>query len=146
MHVLAEQIGRERIYQVVDAFYSRIQTHPTLAVPFSGVRDWPHHKERLTYFWWVVLGGARTQQEHYEPIPKHFAAGFSPALLADWLTLFAAAIEEHVPAALAAAWLELARKIGSGLVIANGNYAQRIADQAGSKAIAERRDCAGQTT
>lgn len=126
-HVLAEQIGWDRIHLVVDRFYSSIQTHATLATPFARVREWPRHKDRLTYFWWVVLGGARTRQEQYEPIPKHFAAGFSPELLADWLALFAATVEEFVPAELAGEWLELARKIGAGLVTANEAYAQRVA-------------------
>lgn len=125
--VLAEQIGWDRIHLVVDRFYSSIQTHPTLATPFARVQEWPKHKERLTYFWWVVLGGARTRQEQYEPIPKHFAAGFSPELLADWLVLFKATVEELVPGELAGEWLALARKIGSGLVTANEAYAQRVA-------------------
>jgi hemoglobin len=122
---VAEQIGRETIYRVVDRFYSQIQTHPTLAGPFSHVEDWPHHKERLTYFWWVVLGGARTRQEQYDPVTKHFNAGFSPELLADWLVLFGTTVEQQVPAPLAAAWLEVAGKIGDGLVLANAAYAGR---------------------
>lgn len=125
MQSIAEQAGWETIYHVVDHFYSQIQRHPTLAGPFGHVEDWPRHKERLTYFWWVVLGGARTRQEQYDPVPKHFDAGFSPELLADWLALFRATVEQHVPAPLAAAWLEAAGKIGGGLVLANASYAAR---------------------
>ena len=124
--VLAEQIGWDQIHLVVDRFYSSVQTHPTLATPFARVQDWPKHKERLTYFWWVVLGGARTRQEQYEPIPKHFAAGFSPELLADWLVLFTATVEELVPGELAGEWLALARKIGSGCRCCHAQRTQRV--------------------
>lgn len=125
MQSIAEQLGWETIHRVVDRFYRQIQTHPTLAGPFSNVENWPHHKERLTYFWWVVLGGARTRQEFYDPVGKHFNAGFTPDLLADWMTLFRTTVEQHAPAPLAAAWTEAAGKIGDGLVLANAAYAQR---------------------
>jgi len=88
MQDIAETIGRERVAAVVDHFYERIRQHPTLATPFAIVDDWPLHKEYLTHFWWVSLGGKRYLQYGYAVAQKHTEAGFTPALLVDWLTLF----------------------------------------------------------
>jgi len=116
---LAESLGRPVIAQVVDEFYNRIRTHATLAAPFGAVADWPLHKERLTYFWWVVLGGARDRDFQYHVGTKHFQHGFTRALLADWLLLFEQTVRDLVPAAQAEAWLMLARRMGEGLAVAN---------------------------
>lgn len=123
---LASEIGWERIARVVDAFYDQVTMHPSLQHPFSVVADWPHHKERLTYFWWVVLGGEKLRREIYEPVPKHFRAGFNEMLLSDWLALFERTVRETVPKALADAWVERAKQVGSGLVIANKSLAERM--------------------
>ena len=116
---LAESIGRPAIAQVVDAFYTRIGTHPTLSVPFGDVAGWPLHKERLTHFWWVVLGGARDRDFQYNVSDKHFAHGFTHALLADWLLLFENTVRQFLPASQADAWLDLARRMGEGLAVTN---------------------------
>jgi hemoglobin len=115
------------IAQVVDTFYNRVQEHPSLKVPFARVTDWPHHKDRLTYFWWMILGGERFREESYAPVPKHFEANFSEPLLGEWLALFSATIRELVPEPLAALWIARARQIGAGLVIADRSYAGRLA-------------------
>ena len=49
MQTTAETIGRERIAQVVDTFYERVQRDPELAIPSSVVKDWPHHKALITH-------------------------------------------------------------------------------------------------
>jgi truncated hemoglobin YjbI len=122
---LAAEIGWDRIATVVDAFYDQVAVHPALQHPFAIVKDWPHHKDRLTYFWWVVLGGEKFRRETYEPVPKHFRAGFNEALLSDWLALFQATVQRIVPEPLAALWAERAKQVGAGLVIANKSYANR---------------------
>jgi hemoglobin len=115
MQDIADAIGQERIAAVVDHFYERIQRHPTLAAPFAGVHDWPAHKAILTHFWWVSLGGKRYLQYPYAVARKHIEAGFTAALLTDWLALFAEVIEADLPPELAQGWLERARKIGESL-------------------------------
>jgi len=121
------QLEWTRIAQVVDTFYNRVQEHPTLKVPFARVTDWPEHKDRLTYFWWIILGGERFRQEIYSPVPKHFEAKFSEPLLAEWLALFSKTILELVPEPLASTWVARAKQIGGGLVIAHNHHAERMA-------------------
>lgn len=122
---LAFEIGWGQIAAVVDRFYDWVMQHPALRGPFSVVTDWPHHKERLTYFWWVVLGGEKFRNEMYEPVPKHHGAGFGEALLKDWLALFDTTVKEIVPEPFAAAWISRAKQVGAGLAIANRSYADR---------------------
>ncbi len=115
MQDIAEAIGRDRVAAVVDRFYNRIQQHPTLAAPFRIVQDWPQHKEYLAHFWWVSLGGQRYMTYGYRVAEKHAEAGFTPALLVDWLALFETVVQEELPPELAAGWLERAQKIGESL-------------------------------
>ncbi len=115
MQDIADAIGRERVTRVVDIFYDRIQQHPTLATPFQRVHDWPAHKAILTHFWWVTLGGKRYMDYPYMVARKHEEAGFTPALLQEWLTLFRTTVQEEIPATLAAGWMERAERIGESL-------------------------------
>lgn len=115
MQDIADDIGQERIHRVVDRFYDRIQQHPLLSQPFARVDDWPEHKAILTHFWWVTLGGKRYLNHPYAVARKHEEAGFTPALLQEWLTLFRATVQEEVPATLAAGWIERAERIGESL-------------------------------
>lgn len=116
MQDIAEDIGRDRVARVVDTFYNRIQQHPTLATPFRRVHDWPGHKAILTHFWWVTLGGKRYLDYNYAVAHKHEEAGFTPALLADWLALFRQTIREQISEEpLAGGWIERAERIGESL-------------------------------
>lgn len=115
MRDIAEDIGHEWVALVVDRFYERVRHHPTLAAPFARVEDWPHHKALLTHFWWASLGGERYLKHNYEVPRRHAEAGFTPALLQDWLMLFRATLEAELPPELAAGWLDRARRIGESL-------------------------------
>lgn len=115
MQDIAEDIGRERVARVVDVFYERIQMHPVLQAPFAGVHDWPAHKEILTHFWWVTLGGKRYMDYSYAVARKHNDAGFTPALLVDWLGLFRDVVNAELPAELAGGWIRRAEVIGQSL-------------------------------
>lgn len=123
---LAEQIGKDRISAVVDRFYNLIQAHPNLSVPFQRVHDWPLHKERIAYFWWVSLGGQRHGDHSFAVVPKHWRAGFSEMLLADWKALFAEVVSSVLPPELAAAWMERVERIGASLVMANQSFGNQI--------------------
>ncbi|MEW6613793.1 MAG: group III truncated hemoglobin [Pseudomonadota bacterium] len=109
------EIGLPRIRAVVDDFYDRIQRHPTLAEPFGIVSDWDEHKAHLTHFWWISLGGPRFRPDGYNLIDKHAPVGVTPALIDDWLALFAQTLADHLPPELAAAWLERAVNMGRSL-------------------------------
>lgn len=116
---LAHQIGREAIDQVVDDFYNRIQKHPSLSKPFSIVNHWKDHKEKIAEFWWVVLGGAPRNSYKYDPVSKHFSAGFTQALLDDWKALFFEVLSAYLPLDLAQAWQSRVELIGGNLLLQN---------------------------
>ncbi|MBB5017496.1 hemoglobin [Chitinivorax tropicus] len=117
MQDIAQLIGKEQVAKVVSQFYQAIRQHETLKEPFLIVADWPHHEEILTHFWWVTLGGERYLDYTYQVAPKHMQAGFTPALLVDWLALFEQTISQCLPADLATPWLERAHRIGKSLVL-----------------------------
>ncbi len=110
-----QAIGLPAIAAVVDDFYDRIQRHPTLAEPFARVRDWPEHKARLTHFWWISLGGEAYRDDQYRVGPVHLALGIEPRLVDDWLALFRATLDEHLPPALADAWYLRAENMGRSI-------------------------------
>ncbi len=110
-----DQIGHERIQAVVDDFYDRIQRHPTLAEPFRRVTDWPGHKARLTHFWWLSLGGERYRDDEFRVGPAHMSLGITDPLVDDWLALFRAVLDDHLPADLADAWFARAEHMGRSI-------------------------------
>lgn len=123
---LAQQLGFAHIARVVDVFYDRIQAHPTLSAPFGTVKDWPHHKAKITHFWWVTLGGEPYLTLAYNVPMKHLEAGFSDLLLADWLALFHQVQLELLALELATAWQELATGMGRNLARMNAALAARV--------------------
>lgn len=120
-----ERIGLGRIAAVVDDFYERVRSHPTLAVPFAPVGDWPDHKARLTHFWWIGLGGRAYADYRYDIGRKHAPVGVTPALIDDWLTLFRATLDDHLPRALADAWFIRAQRMGDSLRLLTEFYARK---------------------
>lgn len=115
MQDIAELIGRERVAHVVQVFYGRIRQHPTLSKPFASVHDWPGHEAVLAHFWWVSLGGERYLDYSYAVARKHLDAGFTPALLAEWLALFREVLQAELPEELAVGWIKRAELIGESL-------------------------------
>lgn len=115
MRNIASEIGLEAVRTVVHDFYARVRAHAALAVPFGKVADWPAHHEQLTHFWWVTLGGQRYLDYRYDVASRHAEAGFTPALLGDWLTLFRATLHDHIAAELAEGWLQRAERIAESL-------------------------------
>lgn len=116
---LAEKIGRPSVALVVDDFYNRVQTHPTLAKPFSIVAHWQEHKQRIAEFWWIALGGKPTASYSYDPVSKHFLAGFNQTLLSDWKALFFEVTHTHLSPELASAWQQRVEMIGENLLRQN---------------------------
>lgn len=112
---LHEAIGLETIAAVVDAFYDRIQQHPTLAEPFRRVTDWLEHKARLTHFWWLNLGGTRYRDDRYRVGPLHMTLGITDPLVDDWLALFRETLDAHLDAGLAAEWYRRAELMGRSI-------------------------------
>jgi hemoglobin len=115
MKNVANEIGLAKVSQVVSDFYDRVQQHPQLAVPFAMVIDWPEHKAHLAHFWWVTLGGKRYREKPYSVAEKHALAGFTPALLQEWLTLFRETLATHLGPELSDEWYARAEHIGRSL-------------------------------
>lgn len=111
------------IYRVVDVFYSQVQKDPQLKIPFGSVKDWAHHVDRLTHFWWIRLGGRPYQQGMYNPVEKHFLAGFNQVLLTRWLELFRETLRKNLESKAADRWDEIASSMGDALLFKNQQYA-----------------------
>lgn len=110
------------LFRVVDDFYTRIQRDPILQIPFSSVHDWPEHIERLTHFWWIRFGGAPYLFSQYNPVAKHFFAGFSRDLLTRWLSIFHATLKEHLAPEQAALWTSISARMGEALLMKNDSF------------------------
>jgi hemoglobin len=112
---LCEKITLPVIRVVVDDFYTRIQKHPTLAEPFSIVKDWDLHKDRLVHYWWTVSGGLPYKDYRYALGDKHAPVGVTNPLVDDWLALFHETMLDHMDADLAKRWHGMAAGIGESL-------------------------------
>jgi len=119
------------IHSVVDTFYGRVAVDPLLKVPFSTVKDWPHHVVRMTHFWWIRLGGRPYLPGMYNPVEKHFIAGFNPMLLRRWLAIFRKTIEETLTPEKGAMWIEISEHMGAALSMKNDAYKEIMAKQKG---------------
>ena len=117
MKDIANEIGLTKVTDVVGDFYDRVQQHTELAKPFSIVHDWTEHKAHLAHFWWVTLGGQPYRSKPYQVAQKHALAGFTPALLVEWLALFRETLLRHLPVELAEQWYARATHIGRSLVL-----------------------------
>lgn len=107
------------IFNVVDDFYTRIQKDDLLKVPFQSVHDWPEHIERLTHFWWARFGGRVYLFNDYNPVAKHFYAGFNRELLSRWLQIFDETLSTHLKPEQAKLWKTIAERMGESLSIRN---------------------------
>ncbi|MDX9731975.1 MAG: group III truncated hemoglobin [Bdellovibrionales bacterium] len=107
------------IRDVVHLFYARVQKDELLSVPFQAVHDWPEHLARLTHFWWIRLGGKQYLSGSYDPITKHYLAGFNVELLNRWLELFEQTVLERLTEEQARSWVDLVKKMGKFLASRN---------------------------
>jgi hemoglobin len=112
------------IRSVVQEFYTRVSTDPVLAVPFQTVKDWPHHIDRLTHFWWIRLGGRPYLPGIYNPVEKHFRAGFNLPFLQRWLALFLETQKSILTGPQVERWHEIAEYMGQALFMKNEQYSR----------------------
>lgn len=112
----------ENIQSVVEDFYTQIQFDPGLEVPFRSVHDWPEHINRLTHFWWIRFGGRPYLLDRYNPVLKHFLAGFNDELLSRWLSLFRTTLEKILSREQSMLWSEFAESMGASLSARNESY------------------------
>jgi hemoglobin len=113
-----------QVNAVVFQFYQLVSMDELLKKPFSSVEDWPHHIENLTHFWWCRLGGQAYLQVTYNPVEKHFQAGFNPIFLKRWLELFREVLKTNLSPEQVEIWASLAERMGNALSINQENYAR----------------------
>ena len=115
----------EDIHSVVDAFYRKVEKDPLLREPFHSVHDWPEHIKKLTHFWWMRLGGEPYMFAQYNPVAKHFFAGFNRLFLTRWLELFHETIDDKLNPEQADLWKSLSSQMGEGLFMGNELFKKR---------------------
>lgn len=115
-------INHEKIFNVVNSFYQKVEKDNLLKIPFQSVHDWPEHIERLTHFWWLRFGGKPYMFSHYNPVTKHYFAGFNKTLLEHWLHLFHKTLDEELTPEQAASWKEVSQQMGKALNFRNDIY------------------------
>ena len=105
-----------QIEDLVAAFYARIRKHPDLSPIFERVigADWGPHLKVMCDFWSSVM--LTTGKYKGRPIPAHVKiAELIPGHFAEWLALFEATASELFAPALAASFVEKARRIAESL-------------------------------
>lgn len=86
-------ISESEIDMLVEAFYARVRTDPTIGPIFDkAVKDWPHHLALLKKFWATVLLTARTYQG--DPLATHLKLPLERKQFERWLALFAETAHE----------------------------------------------------
>lgn len=111
--------SHEDISRVVDAFYRKVEQDSLLKVPFRSVQDWPEHIRRLTHFWWIRFGGKPYMVSQYNPVAKHYFAGFNQEFLDHWLGLFHQTLNEKLDSHQALLWKTISEQMGQSLSIRN---------------------------
>lgn len=117
---------QKEINTVIEDFYTRIQKDPSLSIPFKSVHNWPEHIDRLTHFWWIRFGGEPYLEVTYNPIEKHYLAGFNEDLLKQWLKLFHATLKDHLSPQQCSLWEDLSSRMGSSLLQRNDALKKRL--------------------
>lgn len=113
------------IQEVVRTFYGRVEKDPVLEIPFRSVHDWPEHIARLTHFWWIRFGGEPYRlDDEYDPVGKHYLAGFNPERLARWLELFGQTLSERLKPEQARLWALISERMGQSLQFRNEQLIQ----------------------
>ena len=113
------EIAHDDLLLVIEDFYARIQRDTVLQKPFESVEDWPEHIQKLTHFWWVRFGGEPYLFNHYDPVAKHFFAGFNRDLLKRWLITFHETLQTHLTAEQTAVWGLVSERMGEALSMKN---------------------------
>ncbi len=103
------------IARVVASFYAKVRVHPELGPVFAAhVTDWPKHEAKIARFWQNAILHRRVYDGN--PMVVHAATGdVQPAMFEPWLSLFDSVLKGQLAPVPAAAWSELAHRIGRGL-------------------------------
>jgi hemoglobin len=110
-------ISEQEVELVVHEFYAVVRTHPGLGPIFNKhVTDWTAHEAKIVNFWRNVIFFDKVYDGN--PMRAHMHAGdVRPQHFDVWLGLFDSVLRRHLNPLQAAAWSELAHRIGRGLRI-----------------------------
>lgn len=108
-------ISEQEVEQVVHAFYDAIRRHPGLGPVFANhVTDWPGHEAKIVRFWHNVIFHHKVYDG--DPMRVHARAGdVRPQHFDVWLGLFDSVLRRELNPIQAAAWSQVAHRIGRGL-------------------------------
>ncbi len=108
-------ITRPEIERVVAVFYAQIRAHSMLGPVFAThISDWPPHEAKIARFWASAILHERSYDGN--PLEVHIKAGnVQPGMFSVWLGLFDDVLQAELTPDQAAAWSELAHRIGRSL-------------------------------
>jgi hemoglobin len=111
--------SESQIEDLVATFYARIRRDPELGPIFLQAigDDWGPHLKTMCSFWSSVM--LTTGKYKGRPIPTHLKIGsIEPRHFTQWLALFETTALDLFPPALAAAFVERAKKIAESFKLA----------------------------
>lgn len=92
---------RDDVNLLVSSFYGRVRAHERLGPIFNQIiTDWPHHMERLTDFWEIVLLNSGPGAGKFSPVPVHKEVDrqvnhqINQAHFGNWLELWFTTLDE----------------------------------------------------
>jgi len=119
MSRLTEQLNLKDVHHVVQCFYDKARHDADIGHYFLSIKDFTEHEHRISYFWWLALGGTTNDLEKPAPsfdmINKHIALGITEADLSIWLKLFKQTLDEELETAIADSWRNKAEEIARHL-------------------------------
>ncbi|MGB2623135.1 MAG: hypothetical protein WA857_18975 [Candidatus Acidiferrum sp.] len=124
---LAHEIGLDCIALVVDALHEQMKTRPEFARLFNVSGTDGDQNARLTYFWWVALGGNKLSDLEWKVIRENAQVGVSPSVLRDWLELFRKTALPIIGAESTGAWMLRAAQLGRKFLVIEDAGALRLA-------------------
>jgi truncated hemoglobin YjbI len=124
---LAHEIGLYRIAVVVHAVHDQMKTHSAFVRLFNANASDDDQKARLTYFWWVVLGGNQLSDRDWQVIREDARTGISPSLFREWLGLFRQIALPIIGAELTGAWMVRAAQLSHKFEVVAEGHAMQLA-------------------
>ncbi len=110
----ADDLNRDDIVRLVDAFYDKVQADAVLGPVFNAaVHDWPEHKATLVKFWSSVALGSREYRGN--PMAAHRPHPIIDAHFGHWLALWQSTAREVLGEAKAERMYQYARRIAQSL-------------------------------
>jgi len=112
------EVTEPAIRLLVDRFYAKVRDDAELGPVFdNAIADWEPHLATMRDFWSSIM--LTSGRYHGNPVAAHRRlADLTPELFERWLALFAETCGALFDEAIAAAFMDKARRIGTSLQIA----------------------------